>query len=103
MTPSSPTRRSSDLMGPRFYITGMGLDAGLLGAIEIHMADGRLTGIGALRTRGGGIEAYGQNLRLRRGTLTFQGRLDNPLLDIEALRTGDQVEDRKSTRLNSSH
>ena len=48
--------------------------------------------MGALRTRGGGIEAYGQKLRLRRGTLTFQGRLDNPLLDIEALRTGEQVE-----------
>src|SRR3546814_5207383 len=66
----SPMQMSMNLkfdMGPRFYITGMGLDAGLLGAIEIHMADGRLTGIGALRTRGGGIEAYGQNLRLRRG------------------------------------
>jgi len=92
---ASPLQMSMDLkfdMGPRFYITGMGLDAGLLGSIQIRMADGRLTGIGALRTRGGGIEAYGQKLRLRRGTLTFQGRLDNPLLDIEALRTGEQVE-----------
>jgi len=92
---SSPLQMSMNLkfdMGPRFYITGMGLDAGLVGAIEIRMADGRLTGLGALRTRGGGIEAYGQKLRLRRGTLTFQGRLDNPLLDIEALRTGEQVE-----------
>lgn len=92
---SSPIQMSMSLkfdMGPRFYITGMGLDAGLLGSVQIHMADGRLTGVGALRTRGGGIEAYGQKLRLRRGTLTFQGRLDNPLLDIEALRTGDQVE-----------
>lgn len=79
-------------MGPRFYITGMGLDAGLLGNIRVQMAEGRLTGMGALRTRGGGIEAYGQKLRLRRGVLTFQGRLDNPLLDIEALRTGEQVE-----------
>ncbi|OZI44215.1 hypothetical protein CAL25_22595 [Bordetella genomosp. 5] len=79
-------------MGPRFYITGMGLDAGLLGSIQIQLQDGRLTGMGALRTRGGGIEAYGQKLRLRRGTLTFQGRIDNPLLDIEALRTGEQVE-----------
>ncbi|CCN01842.1 putative exported protein [Bordetella bronchiseptica Bbr77] len=79
-------------MGPRFYITGMGLDAGLLGSIQIRLQEGRLTGYGALRTRGGGIEAYGQKLRLRRGTLTFQGRLDNPLLDIEALRTGEQVE-----------
>lgn len=92
---STPLQTSMNLkfdMGPRFYITGMGLDAGLLGAIQILLNDGRLTGVGALRTRGGGIEAYGQKLRLRRGTLTFQGRLDNPLLDIEALRTGEQVE-----------
>ncbi|CAB3846276.1 translocation/assembly module TamB domain-containing protein [Achromobacter deleyi] len=92
---STPLQTSMNLkfdMGPRFYITGMGLDAGLLGSIQILLNDGRLTGVGALRTRGGGIEAYGQKLRLRRGTLTFQGRLDNPLLDIEALRTGEQVE-----------
>lgn len=80
-------------MGPRFYLTGLGLDAGLLGSIQILLKDdGRLMGIGALRTRDGGIEAYGQRLRLRRGQVTFQGRLDNPLLDIEALRTGEQVE-----------
>ena len=94
-TVSTPLQTSMNLkfdMGPRFYITGMGLDAGLLGSIQILLQDGRLTGVGALRTRGGGIEAYGQKLRLSRGTLTFQGRLDNPLLDIEALRTGEQVE-----------
>lgn len=92
---STPLQTSMNLkfdMGPRFYITGMGLDAGLLGSIQILLNDGRLSGVGQLRTRGGGIEAYGQKLRLSRGTLTFQGRLDNPLLDIEALRTGEQVE-----------
>lgn len=92
---STPLQTSMNLkfdMGPRFYITGMGLDAGLLGSIQILLNDGRLTGVGQLRTRGGGIEAYGQKLRLSRGTLTFQGRLDNPILDIEALRTGEQVE-----------
>nr|WP_260986167.1 translocation/assembly module TamB domain-containing protein [Bordetella genomosp. 13] len=92
---SSPMQIGMDVkfdMGPRFYITGMGLDAGLLGSIRVQMNDGRLTGMGALRTRGGGIEAYGQKLRLSRGVLTFQGRLENPLLDIEALRTGEQVE-----------
>ncbi|MEN4919543.1 translocation/assembly module TamB domain-containing protein [Achromobacter spanius] len=94
-TVSTPLQTTMDLrfdMGPRFYITGMGLDAGLLGAIQIRLNDGRLTGWGQLRTRGGGIEAYGQRLRLSRGTLTFQGRLDNPILDIEALRTGELVE-----------
>ena len=72
---STPLQTSMNLkfdMGPR-YITGMGLDAGLLGSIQILLSDGRLTGVGALRTRGGGIEAYGQKLRLRRGTLTFRG------------------------------
>lgn len=94
-TVSTPLQTSMDLkfdMGPRFYITGMGLDAGLLGSIQIRLNEGRLTGWGQLRTRGGGIEAYGQRLRLSRGTLTFQGRLDNPILDIEALRTGEIVE-----------
>lgn len=91
----TPMQMSMNLkfdMGPRFYITGMGLDAGLIGNIQIVMDDGRLSGVGALRTRGGRIEAYGQKLQLRRGTLTFQGALDNPILDIEALRTGEQVE-----------
>ena len=90
---STPLQTSMNLkfdMGPRFYITGMGLDAGLLGSIQILLSDGRLTGVA--RCARGGIEAYGQKLRLRRGTLTFQGRLDNPVLDIEALRTGEQVE-----------
>jgi len=91
---ASPMQFGMDVkfdMGPRFYITGMGLDAGLTGNIHVMMSEGRLSGMGALRTRGGGIEAYGQKLRLRRGVLTFQGRLDNPLLDVEALRAGGEA------------
>ncbi|HTK02120.1 MAG TPA: translocation/assembly module TamB domain-containing protein [Bordetella sp.] len=93
--PSTPLRTDMDLnvdLGPRFYLTGMGLDAALGGSMRIRYIDNRLTGIGVLRTRSGRIDAYGQRLQLRRGTVTFQGSLDNPLLDIEALRTGDQVE-----------
>src|SRR3546814_5170263 len=48
----------------------------------------KLTAVGALRTRGGAIEAYGQRLQLRRGTITFQGDITSPTLNIEALRTG---------------
>lgn len=79
-------------LGPRFYLTGMGLDSGLVGALQVRMAAGRLSGEGAFRTRGGRFEIYGQRLHLRRGTITFQGVLENPLLDIEALRLGEQVE-----------
>jgi translocation and assembly module TamB len=92
---STPLQTDMDLnvdLGSRFYLTGMGLDTLLAGSIRIRYVDNRLSGTGALRTRAGRIDAYGQRLQLRRGSVTFQGSLDNPLLDIEALRTGDQVE-----------
>src|SRR5690606_5441138 len=93
--PSVPLDLSTDLkvdLGPRFYLTGFGVNSGLVGDMRISMIGDKLTGIGALRTRGGAIEAYGQRLQLRRGTITFQGDITNPTLNIEALRTGLAVE-----------
>ena len=92
---SVPLGISLDLevdLGPRFYLTGYGLNSGLVGNMRVLMKQGKLTGIGALRTRGGAIEAYGQRLQLRRGAITFQGDITRPVLDIEALRTGLAVE-----------
>lgn len=79
-------------LGPRFYLTGYGVNSGLIGQLTIHMIDGQLTALGALNTRGGAVEMYGQRLQLRRGTITFQGDIANPILDIQALRTGLSVE-----------
>lgn len=79
-------------LGPRFYLTGYGVNSGLVGQLRVTMSGGKLTGIGALRTRGGRIELYGQKLMLKRGTVTFQGDITSPILDIEALRTGQAVE-----------
>jgi translocation and assembly module TamB len=56
------------------------------------MSGNKLTGVGELRTRGGSIDVYGQHLQLRRGTVTFQGNIANPVLSIEALRTGLAVQ-----------
>lgn len=92
---SAPMALSMDLnvdMGHRFFLTGMGLDTGLRGSLRVRYIDGKVTGTGRLTTQGGRIDAYGQRLQLRRGNITFQGAIDNPLLDIEALRTGEQVE-----------
>lgn len=91
----SPLDMSMDLeidLGPRFYLTGYGVNSGLVGQLRVMMVGDELTGLGALRTRGGSIEAYGQRLLLRRGTITFQGDIANPILNIEALRTGQAVE-----------
>lgn len=93
--PASNTDLSLDIdidLGPRFYITGYGVDSGLVGQLRIVMAEGKLQGYGALRTRGGSVSAYGQRLRLRQGTITFQGDIATPVLSIEALRTGVAVE-----------
>ncbi|WP_368648344.1 translocation/assembly module TamB domain-containing protein [Castellaniella ginsengisoli] len=79
-------------LGPRFYLTGFGLDSGLIGSMDLHLNDGKLTALGQLRTRGGAISAYGQRLQLRRGTITFQGDVANPVLDIQALRTDVAVQ-----------
>lgn len=79
-------------MGDRFFITGFGLDTGLAGNINIHLENNKMKALGALRTRSGSIKAYGQNLSLRRGRITFQGDITNPVLDIEALRTGESVQ-----------
>lgn len=93
--PSVPMDISMDLgvdLGRRFYLTGYGVNSGLIGQLRVMMNNGKLTGVGALKTRGGAIEAYGQRLQLRRGTITFQGDITSPVLDIEALRTGLAVE-----------
>lgn len=92
---SAPMDMNLDLsidLGPRFYITGYGVNSGLVGQIRLLMRQGKLTAEGALRTRGGAIDVYGQHLQLRRGSITFQGDITNPILNIEALRTGVAVE-----------
>ena len=92
---AAPINMAMDLevdLGPRFYLTGYGVNSGLIGQMRIHMIDGQITALGALNTRGGAIEMYGQRLQLRRGTITFQGDITSPILDIQALRTGLSVE-----------
>ncbi|MHA3904635.1 translocation/assembly module TamB domain-containing protein [Castellaniella sp. WN] len=94
-TGSPPLDLKADLkidLGPRFYLTGFGLDSGLVGSMDLHLNDGKLTALGQLRTRGGAINTYGQHLQLRRGTITFQGDVANPVLDIQALRTDVAVQ-----------
>lgn len=79
-------------MGKQFYVTGFGLDTGVVGNLNIRLDGNKMRALGALRTQGGEIKAYGQELQLRRGRITFQGDISNPVLDIEALRTNVAVQ-----------
>lgn len=93
---ASPLGLELDLaldLGPRFLIEGRGLDARLEGQLRVRAAPRiypRATG--SVRVAQGSYRAYGQRLVIERGVLDFQGPLDNPGLDILAMRTGQEVE-----------
>jgi translocation and assembly module TamB len=74
-------------LGPDFQLRGRGLDTRLRGELAVtgqSLAQPRLTGV--VQASGGEYRAYGQRLRIERGVLRFTGPLDNPSLDILALR-----------------
>jgi translocation and assembly module TamB len=83
---------STDL-GRNFLFRGAGLSSRLVGDIRIT-AQGRdlPRASGTIRTQGGRFDAYGQKLDIERGILSFNGLLDNPGLDVRAMRKGLAVE-----------
>lgn len=80
-------------LGQRFHFSGAGVDARLAGSIRLRAAGGDLPrASGSIRTVGGRFDAYGQKLGIERGIINFQGLLDNPSLNIRAVRKGLPVE-----------
>lgn len=79
--------------GSKFQVRGRGLDTRLEGKITVGTTpEGALRGKGALRTVRGVYTALGQRLEIDRGELLFSGPLDNPGLDILAMRKRQAVE-----------
>lgn len=80
-------------LGDNLRVRGRGLDTRLTGEITVATgATGNLGAKGALRTVRGNYTALGQRLEIERGELIFTGPLDNPGLDILALRKRQAVE-----------
>jgi translocation and assembly module TamB len=79
-------------LGDRLTFSGRGLETGLRGQVHVRNGPGGFTGRGQLYTVNGTYFAYGQRLVIDPGRLVFDGPLDNPGLDIIALRRGLQVE-----------
>jgi len=72
----------------KLTFNGFGLSAELAG--RLHIGD-QLDTRGELNLNEGRYRAYGQRLDLRRARLLFIGPIDQPYLDIEAVRTIDDV------------
>ncbi|KQQ55820.1 hypothetical protein ASF84_10845 [Pseudomonas sp. Leaf127] len=68
--------------------SGFGLTANLAG--RVHVGDNMDTR-GELNLNDGRYRAYGQRLTIRKARLLFTGPIDQPYLDIEAIRQVDEV------------
>jgi len=80
-------------LGQRFFLKGKGLDVQLAGVIRLRSND---TGLplanGSIHVEKGNYFAYGQRLVIERGVLNFSGPMDNPGLNIVAMRKNQEVE-----------
>ena len=80
------------VLGDDVRFSGFGLTAGIDGSVQLR--GGTHTpylGNGRLILRDGRYKAYGQELEIERGELIFNGPLDNPGLDIRAVRRTSDV------------
>ncbi len=91
----APTRKVAlDLrvaLGEKLRLRGRGLDTLLKGDLHITSPGGRLAVNGTVNAADGTYAAYGQKLGIDRGSISFNGPLDNPRLDIEAVRPDSDV------------
>ena len=80
-------------LGEQLYLSALGLDTRLAGTLLLQASVGEpLRASGTVSTVGGSFEGYGQKLAITRGRVNFQGPLDNPGIDVLALRPGLEVE-----------
>ena len=73
-------------LGERLRVRGRGLDTALRGQLKITTPGGRMAVQGTVSTENGTYKAYGQKLEIDRGIIAFSGSVENPRLDILALR-----------------
>ncbi|MCG6933502.1 MAG: translocation/assembly module TamB domain-containing protein [Gallionella sp.] len=92
--PGPPTRVNATLdLGDHFYIRAAGFEGRLAGNLAMHGEPGELMHVtGSIAAQDAVFDAYGQRLQVERGIINFQGPLDDPGLNILALRKGLAVE-----------
>ncbi|MCZ2290566.1 MAG: translocation/assembly module TamB domain-containing protein [Burkholderiales bacterium] len=79
-------------LGEKLRVHGRGLDTTLGGKLLVGSRAGRLTLEGSMHTVGGQYSAYGQKLEIARGRVIFSGDVENPTLDVLALRPNIDIE-----------
>ncbi|WP_043761816.1 autotransporter assembly complex protein TamB [Aeromonas taiwanensis] len=81
-------------LGDDVRLEAMGLKTKVTGALNIRQDPSKpLSGNGQLELKDGRFKAYGQNLIIKEGRITFSGPIDQPYLNIETYRDPDTIED----------
>ncbi|PPD56799.1 MAG: DUF490 domain-containing protein [Methylotenera sp.] len=81
-------------LGDDFTLRGRGLDAQLSGAVTLVGLTQYLPHTeGTIRIKKGTYTAYGQVLNITRGVIAFTGPIDNPSLNIRAMRNAPSSND----------
>lgn len=73
-------------LGSKLRLRGRGIDTHLQGALKLTTPNGRPQITGTVFTVDGTYAAYGQKLVIERGSIAFTGPIENPRLDIQAMR-----------------
>ncbi|SDX86826.1 translocation/assembly module TamB domain-containing protein [Nitrosomonas sp. Nm33] len=74
-------------LGEHFYLRASGLEGRLAGQLHLSSKPGQaLHAIGTITARDTLFNAYGQHLTVQRGIVSFDGPLDDPALNILAVR-----------------
>ncbi|MDO8894814.1 translocation/assembly module TamB domain-containing protein [Nitrosomonas sp.] len=80
-------------LGEKFYLRAAGLEGRLAGQLQVQNDKNNTLKVnGAIAAKDTTFKAYGQNLTVQRGIVSFQGPLDDPGLNILAVREGLAVE-----------
>ena len=81
-------------LGDEVRFNALGLSTRLAGELLVRVPPGRPVELtGTMSLEDGTFAAFGQKLTLRDGTLTFTGPVDDPLVDVTAIRVIDTIGD----------
>ncbi len=81
------------ILGDNIHVSAFGLDTRLNGELLVRQQPGQaMTANGRIGLIDGAFVAYGQRLTIEEGNLIFTGPIDNPVVDVRAVRKIDNFD-----------
>lgn len=84
-------------IGDNVQLDAYGLKTGLKGILSVRQEKGNLGLYGQINLQNGRYSSFGQDLLIRKGQISFSGLPSQPLLNIEAIRNPEVMEDSSVT------